>query len=151
MERTEIVTLTSMCMISDDNGNVLVLNKVNNSYTGITFPGGHVEKGEPFTSAIIREVYEETGLHIKHPILCGIYNWMYEDGSRYIVMIYKTSEFTGELKSSEEGEVFWIPLSEFGHMNLAEGMSEVLEICQEDEFAEVFMYQEKGQWIEMLL
>ena len=151
MERSEIVTLTSMCMISDDNGNILVLNKVNNSYTGITFPGGHVEKGEPFTSAIIREVYEETGLHIKHPILCGIYNWMCEDGSRYIVMIYKTSEFTGELKSSEEGEVFWIPLSEFGHMNLAEGMSEVLEICQEDEFAEVFMYQEKGQWIEMLL
>lgn len=151
MGRTEVVELTGMCMIYDEKGNILVQDKVNNSYTGITFPGGHVEKNEPFTSAIIREVYEETGLHIKHPILCGIYNWICENGTRYVVMIYKTSEFTGELKSSEEGEVFWIPLSEFRKMNLAEGMSEVLEICLEDEFAEVFMYQENGRWIEMLL
>ncbi len=151
MERTEVVTLTNMCMILDENGNILVQNKINNSYTGITFPGGHVEKGEPFTSAIIREVYEETGLHIKHPVLCGIYNWINEDETRYVVMIYKASEFSGELKSSEEGDVFWIPLSEFRNMNLAEGMLEVLEICMEEEFAEVFMYKANGQWIEMLL
>lgn len=45
MPRTEIVTLTNMCMIYDAN-KVLVQNKVDDTYSGITFPGGHVEKGE---------------------------------------------------------------------------------------------------------
>ena len=34
----------NMCMIQDDKGNVLALDKVNDSYTGTTFPGGHVEQ-----------------------------------------------------------------------------------------------------------
>lgn len=151
MSKTEVVTLTNMCMIYDENNNILVQNKVNDSYTGITFPGGHVEKHEAFTKAVIREVYEETGLHIEHPILCGIYNWIRDDGTRYIVMIYKTSEFSGTLKSSEEGEVFWIPMNEFETMNLAEGMKEVLQICLNDEVAEDYLYKENGQWIENLL
>lgn len=38
----------NMCMIQDDKGNVLALDKVNDSYTGTTFPGGHVEQNEIF-------------------------------------------------------------------------------------------------------
>ncbi len=38
----------NMCMICDNAGNVLALDKVNDSYTGTTFPGGHVEKNEIF-------------------------------------------------------------------------------------------------------
>ena len=66
MSRTEPVTLTNMCMVYD-GGKVLVQQKVDDDYTGITFPGGHVEKGESFTDAIIREVFEETGLTIFPP------------------------------------------------------------------------------------
>lgn len=40
--RTETVCLMNMCMILDGKGNVLALDKVNDSYTGTTFPGGHV-------------------------------------------------------------------------------------------------------------
>ena len=42
--RTEKVCFMNMCMILDGEGNVLALDKVNDSYTGATFPGGHVEK-----------------------------------------------------------------------------------------------------------
>lgn len=38
----------NMCMIQDHKGNVLALDKVNDSYTGTTFPGGHVEANEIF-------------------------------------------------------------------------------------------------------
>lgn len=38
---------------------------------GLTFPGGHIEKGESFVDSVIREVYEETGLTIENPRICG--------------------------------------------------------------------------------
>lgn len=43
----------NMCMMYDDNNNVLALDKENDSYTGTTFPGGHVEKDEIFQDSII--------------------------------------------------------------------------------------------------
>ena len=46
-----------------------------------------MEKGESFTDAVIREVFEETGLRISSPVLCGIKDWSNDDGSRYMVFI----------------------------------------------------------------
>lgn len=46
--RTETVTLTNMCMVYDDAGNVLVQDKVDKKWSGLTFPGGHIENGESF-------------------------------------------------------------------------------------------------------
>lgn len=71
MARIENVTITNMCMVFDGD-KVLVQDKIDEDYSGITFPGGHVEKGESFTDAVIREVLEETGLKIFSPQLCGI-------------------------------------------------------------------------------
>ncbi|MDE6150105.1 MAG: NUDIX domain-containing protein [Ruminococcus sp.] len=107
MTRNEIVTFTNMCMIYDGD-KVLVQEKVDDDYNGITFPGGHVENRESFTDAVIREVLEETGLIISEPKLCGIKDWTCDDGTRYVVLLYKTNKFSGNLKSSEEGEVYWV-------------------------------------------
>ena len=72
MDRKEHVTLTNMCMITNGN-NVLVQNKrVDDDFSGITFPGGHVEPREPVIDAMIRELQEETGLTVTHPKLVGI-------------------------------------------------------------------------------
>ena len=49
---------------------------------------------------------------IEHPVLCGIKDWMREDGTRFIVALYRADRFTGELNSSEEGRVFWIEREE---------------------------------------
>ena len=40
----EKVVFMNMCMISDNKGNVLALDKVGKNYSGTTFPGGHVEE-----------------------------------------------------------------------------------------------------------
>ena len=78
--RTETVTLTNMCMVYDDAGNVLVQDKVDKKWSGLTFPGGHIEKGESFVDSVIREVFEETGLTIEKPRICGTKDWLRDDG-----------------------------------------------------------------------
>ena len=150
MDRSEKTVLTNMCMIYDDDGNVLVQDRRDSDWGGITFPGGHVEKGESFTDAVIREVYEETGLTIETPQICGIKQWPEDDGSRYIVLFYKTSHFAGELKSSEEGEVYWTKLSRLKELPLARGMELMLRVFLEDEVSEYYIYQEDGEWKHVL-
>ncbi len=149
MSRTEIVTITNMCMICDGD-KVLVQNKVNCDWAGITFPGGHVEKGESFTDAVIREVLEETGLKISSPQLCGVKDWSNEDGSRYMVLLYKTNKFEVNLTSSEEGEVYWLSLEEMARLRLADGMDKMLTVFLNEDISELFFYKQKGEWKSLL-
>lgn len=145
----ENVIITNMCMIYYDN-KVLVQEKIDKDYTGITFPGGHVEKGESFTDAVIREVFEETGLKISSPRLCGIKDWTNDDGSRYMVLLYKTDKFNGTISSSNEGDVFWLELNKMKNTVLADGMDKMLEIFLNENLSEYFFYKKDGKWIEKL-
>ena len=141
MARMEEVELTNMCMVCDGKGNVLVQNKKGDrTWHGWNFPGGHVEQGEFVTPSVVREIREETGLMIESPKLCGIKEFQKEqDGKRFIVFLYVASRFSGELRSSDEGDVFWYPLSELKRSKeLAEGFSEMLPVFTSDEISEVF-------------
>ena len=53
MAEIEKVIFTNMCMISDGKGRVVALDRVDPNWSGVTFPGGHVENGESFTDAVI--------------------------------------------------------------------------------------------------
>ncbi len=134
---SEKVIFMNMCMLVRGD-EVLALDKVNSSYTGITFPGGHVEEGETFRDAVVREMQEETGYTIYHPVLRGIYHW-YRDGVHNVGLLYRADQFDGELKSSEEGRVYWIDRSDYEKKDLAVGMPRVLQIMDGDEFTECFM------------
>lgn len=150
MDRTEKAIFTNMCMVTDGAGNVVIQDRVDPDWPGVTFPGGHVEKGEPFTDAVIREVFEETGLTVSGLQLCGIKDWTRDDGTRYMVLLYKTCHFAGTLTSSDEGEVRWVPLRELPGMRLADGMDVMLRLFLEEELSEQFFHRENGEWIEEL-
>lgn len=132
-------------MVYDGDKVVAQIRKKN--WAGIAFPGGHVEHGESFTDSVIREVYEETGLKIESPILCGIDNWMCDDGSRYVILLYKTNKFTGELRSSDEGEVFWTTLKNFKTLELSKTMLDMLDVFFNDDLSEFCWYlDENNEW-----
>ena len=102
------------------------------------------------TDAVIREVLEETGLKISSPQLCGIKDWMREDGTRYMVLFYKTDKYEGTVTSSDEGEVYWITLEDMKKKKLAYGMNKMLEVFLDDNISEYFFYKEDGKWVEEL-
>ena len=64
MRKNEKAVFMNLCMICDGDGNVLVQDRTKPDWPGITFPGGHVERGESLTDSAVREVYEETGLTV---------------------------------------------------------------------------------------
>jgi 8-oxo-dGTP diphosphatase len=145
MSRQIPVTLTNMCMVYDSD-KVLVQNRVDPDWPGITFPGGHVESGESFCASVIREVFEETGLTIENPRLCGVKEWENQDGSRYIVLFYKTNQFSGQLKSSEEGKVFWSTVESLPSLKLSLDFQQHFELFFNDELSEAFYENTSLGW-----
>ena len=145
MSRIEKVEFTNMCMICDGD-RVVVIDRQKQDWPGVTFPGGHVEEGESFTDAVIREVREETGLTIRSPRLCGIKDW-YEDKCRYVVLLYKASVFEGELVSSDEGKVWWAGIDELPKLKLSLDMRDMLRVFNEDDLSEFFYYQNGDKWL----
>ena len=63
-----------------------------------SIPGGHLELGETFEAAAIKEVLEETGLIIQHPqVFCVTNNLRtyQEEGKHSISVNLYTRQFTG--------------------------------------------------------
>ena len=146
MAREEKAVFTNMCMITDGKGNVLVQDRLNPDWPRITFPGGHVEPGEAFTLSVIREVYEETGLTIENPVLCGTKQFQTETGARYVVFFYKASKYHGSLRSSSEGKVFWLPRAELQNQQLAPDMMEMVRVMESDNLSEFYYKKVDGNW-----
>ena len=101
--------LQNMCMIYDrDNDKILILDKVKKyGWEGLTFVGGHVEKGEVLYDSCVREVFEETGLTVENLKLKGTVSWIDEiNDKRELGFLYYTEDFSGELIENNVFEAF---------------------------------------------
>ena len=146
MSRAEQAIFTNLCMVYDDAGNILVEDRRDPDWPGICFPGGHVEPGESFVESVIREVWEETGLTIENPKLCGTKQFPTKNGERYVVFFYKTDRFSGTLHSCEEGEVFWVSKEELKNYTLCPDFLEMVKVFEDDDLSEFIYYTENGDW-----
>ena len=146
MARSEQAIFTNLCMVYDDAGNILVQDRLDPSWPGLCFPGSHVEPGESFVESVIREVWEETGLTIENPTLCGTKQFQTKNGERYVVFFYKTNRFSGDLRSSDEGKVFWIPRKDLENYTLVDDFMDMVKVFENDDLSEFYYYKNDGNW-----
>ena len=149
MGKTECVELTTACLVYKDD-KYLLQNRIRGDWTGYTFPGGHIEPGESIVDAVIREVKEETGLTILNPKLCGIKQFPLDEGGRYLVFLFRADEFTGELCSSEEGQMKWFRKDELDEVNLASGFYETIQVMFDEKINEFQLVVENDDWYGIL-
>lgn len=142
MSRATSTVLTNLCLVEDPtNGKVVLQYRSPERYkkwSGYAFPGGHIEEGESLVESAIREVYEETGLTITNPKLVAVKDWEPDEGGRYIVFCYKATEFTGQLRSSDEGEVSWVEKDQLEKLDLSYDMLPLLEVMEDSDLSEYY-------------
>lgn len=143
MDRSQKCILTNICLVYNKD-EILVVDRKKKDWPGLTFPGGHVEKHENFNDSVIREVKEETGLTIKNPILCGIEEFKTNKEDRYLMLYYKTNNYKGKIKSSKEGEVFWIKREDIDSYKLSLDLKRILKIMEDDNLSELIYYHDSN-------
>ena len=101
----------------NDSGEVLMQRRADNGYWGL--PGGGVDVGESVEQGAVREVLEETGLHVTAGRLIGIYSdpkhytiMSYPQGRviQYVIMLFECTYVSGKLAVSHEStEIGYFP------------------------------------------
>lgn len=115
-------------MVYNDDGSFLVENRIKNDWPGITFPGGHVEDNENIEDAVIREMKEETGLIVSNLEPKGFIEWNnFGDNIRHLAMLYRTKTYKGNIKSSNEGEIFFVKEKDLSNYQLSNDFDEILK------------------------
>lgn len=149
MGRTEQVELTTLCLLSEGS-RILLQNRTKSDWKGYALPGGHMEPGESIVDGVIREMKEETGLTVLDPRLCGIKQFIHDDGHRYLVFLFRASRFAGELTSSEEGKMEWIERSELHRLPTVPDFQELLSVFDREDLTE-FLYVARTEGWEVVL
>ena len=111
--------------------------------------GGHIEEKESPLDAVIREVYEETTLHINKCEHVSDITFFFIDDVE-IMHVFTCNDFTGEVDyNCSEGTLKWIPLDELFSIPLWEGDKLFLKpILDKEPFFEMSMRYEGDTLVE---
>ncbi len=92
-------------IIENEKKEILIGKRIGSHSPYFSIPGGHLEMGETFEEAAIKEVFEETGLKIFDPkVICVTNNLktFHESGKHYISVILLIQKFTGSAEVKEK-------------------------------------------------
>lgn len=91
MAGTQLPTNTHLTVaaVVEKHKRFLVVEELAGGREVINQPAGHVEPGETFHEAIVREMLEETAWHFQPSAIVGVYLWTQPDsGERFLRVTY---------------------------------------------------------------
>jgi len=84
--------------------------------------GGKFEPGETPEGCAIREIYEESGLTVRNPLLKGFITFPgFANDEDWYAFVYVVTDFEGHVIDSPEGELAWVEDAALLDLNLWEG------------------------------
>lgn len=111
--------------------------------------GGKFEFGESPEDCAKREIKEESGLILKSLKLKGFITFPLFDGNEdWYVFLFTSDEFEGELISSAEGNLDWIPNNKLTTINLWEGDKLFIPWLFQDKFFSAKFIYKNGKYID---
>jgi 8-oxo-dGTP diphosphatase len=120
--------LAASAVIRDGSGRVLLVKRGHEPAKGLwSLPGGSVEEGETLSQAVVREVLEETGLHV----VTGSDVWRVRvelsKGHYYDVRALSATVTGGVLAAGDDAaDASWWDKSELPHLDLTPHLLEFL-------------------------
>lgn len=127
---------TTLCYIEKE-GSYLMLHrgkKVNDmnqdKWLGV---GGKLEEGESPEECLLREVKEETGLALKKYAYRGFVTFVSKQWGTEYMHLFTATEYEGEMKECEEGNLEWVAKSRIEQLNLWEGDKIFFRLLEEYE------------------
>ncbi len=118
------IRLGCTAIIFDENKRVLLTRRTDNGQWCL--PGGAMDSGESAAEACIREMWEETSLHVRMKRLVGVYSdpnqlVIYPDGNKVFVVAlsFEAEIIGGELGlSNETTDAGFFSVTEMGAMTM---------------------------------
>ncbi|MBQ1567292.1 MAG: hypothetical protein IIZ80_05310, partial [Erysipelotrichaceae bacterium] len=84
-------------------------------------------------------------------VLCGIEEFKTKDEDRYIMLYYKSDRFSGKIRSSKEGEVFWINRADLNKYKLSLDLKRILKVMESEDLSEIIYYEKDGKWLSKIV
>lgn len=144
MSRCTNIPASYLILVKDKK--ILLLQRRNTGFRDgeYSFIAGHVEEGESFTSAVIREAQEEAGIHIREENLktAHVMHRKSDDSIRMDVF-FTAEEWQGEIINREPekcSDLSWFPIDRLPE-NTIPYIRKVVDYIREERF-----YSEEG-WL----
>lgn len=113
--------------------------------------GGHIERGEDVLTSAKRELFEETGLSCEDLHLSGTIMIDVTEDTGILLFVFNGGIVTGELKSSEEGDLDWVEIDQLANLLIVEDVPDLVAKIQHHPnrhlFFGTYKYDENGQRI----